>query len=305
MRRAIRLVALVGALALSATAVAHAAVTSVTGEMEKVGPPSSVEIGVVESNSVLRVFDEQHGVTLAQDLSVDATASGTYAGPTGSGELIPAGSRVNSHFVHGDKIGNDTATSVNLSGTITFDRDVLAVIFSRPNLNPSDGVLGAAGTTYPTTNRGFEAADKVTIGADRRSVNVSVRIWNVTDQLRVVTAAGYEFSGFFPPIDNLPTVNQVRAGSGVPVKFSLAGDQGLDIFAAGSPKSQEMPDDEDAETDTVEETVAAGGSALTYDAAADQYTYVWKTSKEWAGTCRQLILELDDGSVHRADFCFE
>ena len=26
------------------------------------------------------------------------------------------------------------------------------------------------------------------------------------------------------------------------------------------------------------------------DAATDQYNYVWKTDKAWAGTCRQLDL---------------
>ncbi len=48
----------------------------------------------------------------------------------------------------------------------------------------------------------------------------------------------YEFSGFFTPVDNLPTLNSVKAGSAIPVKFSLNGFQGLDILAAGSPASQ-------------------------------------------------------------------
>ena len=36
----------------------------------------------------------------------------------------------------------------------------------------------------------------------------------------------------------------------------------------------------------------------------DQYTYVWKTNKAWAGTCRQLVVKLDDGTYHRANFNF-
>ncbi len=50
----------------------------------------------------------------------------------------------------------------------------------------------------------------------------------------------YNFSGFFPPADNPPTLNMVKAGSGVPVKFSLSGDQGLNIFAAGYPQSMKI-----------------------------------------------------------------
>src|SRR5258706_2774270 len=39
------------------------------------------------------------------------------------------------------------------------------------------------------------------------------------------------FSGFFPPVDNPTAVNVLKAGRAVPVKFSLGGNQGLDIFA--------------------------------------------------------------------------
>ena len=50
----------------------------------------------------------------------------------------------------------------------------------------------------------------------------------------------YNFAGFFQPVDNLPTFNSVKAGQSIPVKFSLSGDQGLNIFAAGYPKSEKI-----------------------------------------------------------------
>jgi hypothetical protein len=56
--------------------------------------------------------------------------------------------------------------------------------------------------------------------------------------------------------------------------------------------------------DGVEETVTAGASSLSHDPAGNQYTYVWKTEKAWAGTCRQLRLKLGDGTMHRANFMF-
>lgn len=46
------------------------------------------------------------------------------------------------------------------------------------------------------------------------------------------------------------------------------------------------------------ETETAGHSSLTYDAASGRYHYVWKTDKAWAGTCRRLVLGLDDSSDH-------
>jgi hypothetical protein len=96
----------------------------------------------------------------------------------------------------------------------------------------------------------------------------------------------------------------VRRRGAIPVKFSLGGDQGLDIFAAGSPSSRQIACDTGPPLDAIEATVTAGGSSLSYDASTDQYAYVWKTQKAWAGTCRQLDVQLSDGSHHVASFSF-
>jgi hypothetical protein len=112
----------------------------------------------------------------------------------------------------------------------------------------------------------------------------------------------YSFGGFQQPVDARPTLNLLKAGAAVPVKFSLGGNHGMNIFQAGYPKSQLIPCDSTANVDGIETTVTAGGSSLAYDAATNTYTYVWKTDKAWAGTCRQLVLAFADGSVQRANF---
>lgn len=112
----------------------------------------------------------------------------------------------------------------------------------------------------------------------------------------------YDWNGFFRPVDNLPTLNVAKAGSAIPIKFSLSGNQGLGIMAAGSPTSKVSTCETAGAADTIEETVTAGQSSLSYDASADQYTYVWKTDKSWAGTCRTLTVKLADGSIHQALF---
>jgi hypothetical protein len=114
----------------------------------------------------------------------------------------------------------------------------------------------------------------------------------------------YSFRGFFQPVDNLPTMNVAKAGSAIPVKFSLSGNQGLNIFASGSPASQKIVCDSGDPADTIEQTVTAGSSGLSYDASADQYVYVWKSDKAWSGTCRQLSVKLADGTTHQAQFKF-
>jgi hypothetical protein len=111
------------------------------------------------------------------------------------------------------------------------------------------------------------------------------------------------FTGFYSPVDNPPTVNTVQAGSAIPVKFGLGGDRGLSIMAAGSPASVGISCSTSAAQDAIEETVTAGQSSLNY--GSGQYVYVWKTDKAWAGTCRQLLVKLVDGSTHTAYFKFK
>ena len=122
-------------------------------------------------------------------------------------------------------------------------------------------------------------------------------------KLNANPACGYHFAGFFQPVDNLPTLNSVKAGSAIPVKFGLGGNYGLSIFDVGSPKSQTIACDTSAAVDTVEETVAAGASSLSYDSASGNYNYVWKTDKAWTG-CRQLTLNFNDGSIQKVSFKF-
>ncbi len=111
----------------------------------------------------------------------------------------------------------------------------------------------------------------------------------------------YAFSGFFAPVNSLPTLNAVKAGASVPVKFSLNGDKGLGVIDPGYPKSSPIVTDPQTPVDIVE-TVTAGNSGLSYDPDTDTYTYVWKTQRDWAGTARRLVVKLIDGSTHVAHF---
>lgn len=113
---------------------------------------------------------------------------------------------------------------------------------------------------------------------------------------------GYDFIGFLQPVDNLPTVNEVKAGSSIPMKFSLNGFHGMHVLATGYPGSARMTCGETIPTSSIDTSDAAGGSGLSYDPATDRYTYVWKTEKSWKGSCRMFLLKLSDGSVHTAAF---
>ena len=112
----------------------------------------------------------------------------------------------------------------------------------------------------------------------------------------------WPFTGFSSPVDNPPTLNTANAGSGIPVKFSLGGDRGLGILAAGSPTISQFTCT-NAPTDPIEETSSALTSSLSF--SGGQYIYNWKTLKSYAGSCYQFKLTLVDGSIHIANFKFK
>jgi hypothetical protein len=142
------------------------------------------------------------------------------------------------------------------------------------------------------------------VGATTVNVTATDVAGNTATSSFIVTVS-YNFAGFFSPVDNPPTVNGANAGQAISVRFSLSGDKGLNIFAAGYPASVTIACTSGPPTTTIEETVAAGGSGLSYNAATDQYHYVWKTDGAWSGTCRQLIVKLIDGSTYTANFQFK
>lgn len=133
--------------------------------------------------------------------------------------------------------------------------------------------------------------------------NASERTHTFTVEAPAQTTWPWE--GFFAPIDD-GVFNTAKAGSAIPVKFSLGGDRGLDVLADGYPRSVRIPCDSTADHDAIEQTATPGSSALSYDAASGRYVYVWQTAKSWAaepnGPCRQLVVKLRDGSEHRASF---
>jgi len=147
--------------------------------------------------------------------------------------------------------------------------------------------------------------DTSSLGQKSFSVTATDLTGNTVTVTVHYTVAIYTFKGFFSPIHNPPDLNVVKPGSAVPIKFSLTGNQGLQIFAADSPASRPISCDPTVPQDPVAGTNTSGGSMLSYDPSSDTYTYSWKTDSAWRGTCRQLVVTLRDGTPpHVANFKF-
>jgi len=180
-----------------------------------------------------------------------------------------------------------------------------------------DGVQVASGTPFTgAVGYGMTNGNDLFIGHydgcpdhDFAGLIDEPQVWSRALSPSDITAlmSPYSFTGFFQPISNMPVENVIKAGSSIPIKFSLGGNFGLGIVAAGSPSSHLVNCASGATLDTDVATVTAGASSLQYDVSSDQYTYVWKTATGtgWAsGQCRQLDVMLTDGTTHSAVFKF-
>ncbi len=196
----------------------------------------------------------------------------------------------------------NTGVKVTLDGAGSSDPDN-----SPAPLSYSWSQTGSPVVTLANPNSASPSFTPITAGSYLFNLIVSDGQLNSAPDSVTVTVKGssYNFTGFFPPVDNLPTLNTVKSGSSVPVKFSLGGNQGLNILATGYPKSQSVSCSSNGPNDAIEETDSSGSSGLSYEASTDQYKYVWKTTKTWKGTCRQFVLKLEDGSEHKANFMFQ
>lgn len=174
-------------------------------------PPADVSPNVLEADDDIYLFAEKVLViTESHSITVDVlgpTPGGTWNSSSSSdatipGGVIPAGTTVRSWMLHYDRVadGSDPGNAGNATGTWTFDQPVLAFIWNDLTsagaglVDSSDDEFGLDGTVYPAaslTNRGAlenEATDMVTLGADGRTVTVTLRVTGGgVDQLRVIT----------------------------------------------------------------------------------------------------------------------
>ncbi len=111
----------------------------------------------------------------------------------------------------------------------------------------------------------------------------------------------FDFSGFFDPV-SMDAPNLANPGQAIPVKFSLDGDQGLDVIESARFVSHGTVANPTGE---LVDSVAASRSQLSYNATNDQYTYVWKTLKAWSKQTGEFVLTLSDGTTHSFDVTFK
>ena len=278
------------------------------------------------------VLDTQPPVigNLPADQTLEATsaAGASYVFAPTAFDVVAGAVAVTCAPASGSTFALDATTTVNCTASDNFGNTAQANFTvsvqdtTGPLIAPHDDVYAAATGnsqavvhyTLPTANDLVDGPVAVTclpasgstfsVGKTQVTCTAHDSHGNPATPVHFDVEVGYDWRGFFAPVDNPSTVNSVKAGSAIPVKFSLGGNQGLAIFAANSPASGAIACGA-TDGDAVEETVTAGSSSLQYDALAGQYIYVWKTEKAWVGQCRVLQVKLRDGQVKSALFKFK
>jgi len=172
----------------------QASITGVSGNVQLIASPSSVILGALQSDTTIFGFNEVQNYTLTSDLFINGNGAGLHVG-TGNAatNFITSGATINSYFFHVDSVSTDFS---RFAGTISFDSNILGIIFERNELNNSDSILGAIATNYPIDqNRNFEAGqcgtavyDCATISANLREITLDLSTTSQIDQIRVITS---------------------------------------------------------------------------------------------------------------------
>ena len=208
--------------------------------------------------------------------------------------------------------------AIDLAGNQAAATAILNIDTTRPNVTimaPGEGsvhLLSAAIVAAYSCSDGLSGIDTC-IGsvADGAALNTSVpgthafsvRATDLAGNERAVVgtySVRYAFSGFLRPATGDGGVTPVRAGATVPVKYSLADANGAAIANVQSFASlaSAQASCDGSVAGPWETAAGTDPNGIRYDSESQQFHFNWKTERGWAGTCRVLRLQLNDGSAH-------
>jgi hypothetical protein len=288
----------------AASAVAHYTVVDVTAPQITIATPSqgaAYDLGQQVSASY-SCADEDGGSglasctgTVANGAAVDTSSVGqksfTVSAADNAGN--PASQTVTYTVV--DRAAPDITLSSPADGAVYGLGDSVLASYSCSDQPGGSGVATCAGTVA-----NGDPVDTSSFGSHTFEVHATDGAGNPATKT-VTYSVVYDFDGFFWPVKNLPAVTRWKAGLHVPVRFSLNGFRGARPEAEGYPRSMRCGG---GDVQQLARAAQSKKKAFEYDRRSDKYAMLWKTDKKWAGSCREFVLKLDDGSVHTARFEF-
>jgi hypothetical protein len=234
---------------------------------------------------------QECGSTLPKGAPLDTSRIGTFTFQAYAADNAKNVASATATYKIVDRTPPTIAIAAPAAGAVYTQNQLVTADYSCTDQPGGAGVASCQGTV-PTGS----SIDTATIGPKTFAVNAIDGARNASATSRDYSVV-YDFAGFFSPIAAYPTANAVRAGDSIPLKFSLHGNRGLNILSPGFPAWVQCGSTPPGDT-------AAATAKLSYNAVNDRYTDSISTNKSWAGTCRDLLVKLADGTTRRARFTF-
>jgi uncharacterized repeat protein (TIGR01451 family) len=271
--------------------------------------PDNTEITQEQSNAILA--NTTPLITLTKKLitpepivvgsNVTYTITATNAGPKTATNVnvvdtLPAGMSLVSTTSSGScssALDKDTGRIVVTCpvGTLTVGQQTVVSIVAK--VNP-----------VPATSDGVVIINQAAVSSDPDPTFYQTNVTLSGTGSNVTTHVLYNWSGFFSPTQNPPTINQVNAGSSIPLKFSLGGDFGPNVFAKGYPQ-QRLMNCRTLQPTGPATTLPSPTVSVNLNTSPPQYNFNIQSDPAWVGTCRVISVKLNDGTdAHNAYFQF-
>jgi hypothetical protein len=180
-----------------------------------------------------------------------------------------------------------------------------------PTVSPNPVPLNGTATASPNASDALSGIDPALTGCgavDTSTVGphtVQCIAIDRAGNLRIANAnytVGFVFGGFQPPV-NGTGANTVNSGQAVPLKFTVRDANGAPVtnLASVTVTAVSAPCDLGT-TPSLPAEQSANHGLLNHGGGS--YSWIWKTPKSYARSCKTLRLDLGDGVLRTASFRF-
>ena len=239
-------------------------------------------------NHILEV-NRTTNVAAGTETDAASLAAVTIVDKAGNVNTVPA--------VTGLKVDKKAPTAITFvggpasGGTYEYDN-----VPAAPTCTATDGGSGIASCVVT----GYSTA----LGSHTLTATATDNVGNSATATRSYTVLAWTLRGFYQPTDMGGTLNIVKAGATVPLKFEVFQGQTelkeTSAIKSFTTKTVTCGSLGSALTDEVEVTTT-GGTSLRFDATGDQFIQNWQTPKT-VGTCYAVTVTTQDGSSITAYF---
>ena len=233
---------------------------------------------------------------LAAPCPGDMVVSAEGAGQSRSGTATDKAGNSATATVTGINIDKTAPTVSLVGGPLEGASYYFGSVPVSPTCSASDALSGLYGSCLISGYSINVSEHTVTASVDDKAGNQGV-------DMHTYDVLGWTLKGFYQPVDTNGTLNTVKGGSTVPLKFEvfaateLTSTSAVKSFVALSISCSTLG----ALTEDAIEVTTTGGTTLRYDTVAGQFIQNWQTPKA-PGSCYKVTMTTQDGSSISANF---